>query len=91
MNALKRWLKAATKAEIRELASLAGTSKSYVNQLANGTRNASPDMAGHLSSAAGVIALTSKEALRRLPALSRGDLNIVCDRCQYFRRCRDGK
>jgi len=90
MNKLKKWLKSATKAEIRALASKAGTTTSYLNQIANNFRNASPYKAGRIVDAAAEIALTSEDGnCKRLPRLTRGYLSGVCASCDYYKQCHE--
>ena len=88
MNKLKKWLISATKAEIRELAEKADTSKAYINKIANGLRNASPYKAGRIADAAKQVELLSDDWNRkRLPRLTRGDLSNVCRKCDYYVKC----
>lgn len=88
MNQLKKWLKAATKQEHEDLIRLAGTTYSYINQLANESRKASPEMAGRIAYAAAQIAWSGgRESFNRLPKLERGDLNDTCNKCPYYKGC----
>lgn len=89
MNRLKTWLKAATNAEKRMLALQAATTSKYINQLANGSRNASPEMAGRISAAAQEIRQREVDRIHRLPILTRGNLNSQCAACIYYRDCHD--
>jgi len=85
MENLKLWAKSATKAELRQLAKEADTSKSYLNQLINGHRKASVEKVADICAAANTIRAHASDGVERLPVLLRGDLHPVCARCEYFK------
>lgn len=85
MNAMKKWMAAATADEQSNLAENAGTSRSYLYQIASGHRkNIEADLAGRIEEAAKLLRKASKN---RLPKITRGDLSPVCRACPYLKRC----
>lgn len=72
----KRWMKQSSPDEKKALAKGAKTSVNMLYQLGYGTRKASSELAARVeNAAAGEIA--------------RGDLNATCEKCPYFKRCRN--
>jgi len=88
---IKRWMRKARKAEIRELAKLSRSSAGYLNQIANGWRNPSPELGGRLARAAESIRLATEESKIRLPVMTRGDLVPTCNECPFYKKCREAQ
>jgi hypothetical protein len=86
MNALRRWMLLATRAEQLRLASGAGTGRQYLYQLADGRRNPSAELAAAIELSAASI---SKESKGRLPKLGRQDLCAACRVCPYSPNCKE--
>lgn len=84
MNAMKKWMAAATPSEQEELAAAAGTSRNYLYQVASGKRVMMPGLAGRIEVAAKPLRRASKN---RLPELTRADLSPVCGACPYAIKC----
>lgn len=84
MNAMKKWMLAATTREQEQLAADADTSRDYLYQVASGHRTPQPRLAGRIEKAAHNLRKASKN---RLPELTRGDLSPVCHDCVYLKRC----
>jgi len=84
MNAMKKWMKAATAAEQLELAATAGTTRNYLYQIAGGHRTPSAETAGRIVDAAFRIRKASKN---RLPELNRASLSPTCRVCPHALRC----
>lgn len=82
---LKKWMKAASTAEQKELAKLADTTHAYLYHLSCGLRVADADLAGRLEDAAIKV---SKSAKRKLPLLTRKDLSPACAKCPYNKKCK---
>lgn len=74
---------AATAGEQAELASIAGTSRANLYQIASGERNASADLAVRLDRAARALRRTNKT----LPLLPRSKLCAACGGCEYAKKC----
>lgn len=83
MNAMKKWMAAATVAEQEELAKLAVTSRAYLYQIAIGHRIAQAELAGRLETAAATLRKRNKH----LPKLLRTELALVCEGCPYAKKC----
>jgi hypothetical protein len=81
MRLLRRWLKKASSEERKLLASLSGTSKTYLYMLSEGLRVASPDMAAS-------IVKSSRKINKTLPRLEIGDLSPVCGNCSFYKKCK---
>lgn len=77
-NLIKEWMRDTTPAQQIKLAKLAGTSRTYLYQLANGTRKASADLATRIENAAEI--LSSKEFTGLLPKYF---VSESCKGCQY--------
>lgn len=77
----------ATADEIRALAKGADTSREYLYQVANGHRHLSPELAGQIEVASGIIRNQNKKTKARLPLLTRGVLAGACAGCPYFKKC----
>lgn len=84
MNAIKKWMLAATADEQAKLAKAANTSRNYLYQLASNQRTASSDLAARIEIAAKPLRLASKN---RLPELTRADISPVCGACPYAIKC----
>lgn len=84
MNAMKKWMTAATADEQEKMAELADTSRNYLYQVAAGARVPTPALAGRIEQAARQLRKASKN---RLPVLTRADLSPVCGACPYAQRC----
>lgn len=85
MNAMKKWMAAATVREQMYLAKTAGTSRSYLYQIASGHRkNIEAGLAGRIEQAALPLRKASKN---RLPRLTRADISPVCRACPYAKKC----
>lgn len=82
-NLIKNWMETATPAQQKALAKFAGTSRTYLYQLANGTRKASSEMAAKLENAAEL--LSQKENIGLLP---RYFVSKICNGCHYAREKR---
>lgn len=85
MNALKKWLAAATPAQQRLLAKRAGTTFAVLRQTAgayrtNGKLTLTPDFAKRLELASRGIPV--------VPALNREELCPACGRCEFAKQCR---
>lgn len=81
---LKKWMKLATAREQADLAKRARTSREYLYQLSNGVREASPEIAGRIETAAEKIRQKSDG---RLPGITRAELSPVCGGCPYAKKC----
>lgn len=86
MNAMKKWMAAATTGEQEQLAKLAGTSRDYLYQVASGHRTPLTKLAGRIEAAAKEIRKVSKG---RLPELLRTDLSPVCAECPFAPKCKE--
>lgn len=84
MNAMKKWMTAATADEQEALAKSAKTSREYLYQISSGHRIPEPDLAGRIEQAAKPLRKASKN---RLPILTRADLSPVCHACPYAKKC----
>lgn len=82
MNAIKRWLRASSAKEQRQLARLARTSVGQLKQIAGGYRRASASLAIRLERAAGKLNNS------KLPPLLREQMALSCRRCDFARKCR---
>lgn len=83
MNKFKQWMDTSTTHDKIKLANHAGTSAGHLYQLASGDRSPSADLAGALE----------KAFDKFYPSLgiTRGDLNLACARCPYFKQCMKAK
>lgn len=84
MNAMKKWMLAATADEQAKLAKAAKTSRNYLYQLASNQRTASSDLAARIEIAAKPLRVSSKN---RLPEITRADISPVCGACPYATKC----
>ena len=84
-NPLHTWMTLATAGEQAELASLAGTSRAHLYQLAAGRRTTSAALAGRLANASRVLHRRNET----LPLLRRSDLCPACAACEYAQRCEE--
>lgn len=87
MNALRRWMTAATAEEKSKLAKLAGLSRAALAWAAGGYRSGgradvAPEAARKIELAAGKIARDG------LPTIRREDLSPACGRCELAKRAR---
>lgn len=85
MNAMKKWLQAATPEEAIRLATLSKTSVAYLRQMAGGYRKegrVGADLAQALERA------SIKVARAGLPKLSLGALCAACSKCKYLKGCK---
>lgn len=80
---LKVWMSAATKGEQEELASIAGTSRAMLYQLASGQRNAGPALARRIDIAAKALRRRNKD----LPLVPRAKLCAACGECEFAKKC----
>lgn len=84
MNAMKKWMTAATADEQVKLAEAAHTSRAYLYQIASGRRMPTAELAGSIEAAARELRKVSKN---RLPELTRADLALACESCPYAKKC----
>ena len=85
MTDLVTWMGAATPEEIKRLAKAANTTPNYLRHMAAGRREPSAQMAGQIEKATREIE-KGKHGLR-LPAITRGEINIACAKCPYYKQC----
>lgn len=86
-NVLQRWLGKATFDELKQLATLAGTSVEVIRQTANayrtdGVLSTSPELAKKIEQAA------AKLHRKGLPVVNREALCPACGGCDFAKRCR---
>ena len=85
MNILRKWLIAATTAELNDLLARTGVSKGHYYKLSTGERSASADTAGVIEQAGNEIReARRKDGLTNLPELRRGDICNACGKCPYY-------
>lgn len=84
MNAMKKWMKAATTTEQKALAGVSGASRNYLYQIASGHRTPTASVAARIEIAAAPLIRASKG---RLPELTRADLADACANCPYAKKC----
>jgi RNase P subunit RPR2 len=88
LSIFKHWMVAATVAEQVQLAELAGTTRGYLYQLANGYRSADASLAGRIEEASKVMHRRSKG---RLSKVYRTDLCPSCRTCPYATKNKNKK
>jgi transcriptional regulator with XRE-family HTH domain len=86
MAKFKTWWKEAASSEKKQVAEFASSSVMTLWQYANGTRRPSPDMAGRLEEAIAIVNRLPRH--KKLPEVTRGDLNDVCATCKYYKECK---
>lgn len=89
MNALQKWLAAATPEEKQALAKHAGSSYGALRQAAGsyktgGKLSLTPEFADRIIAAADYI------HRRGLPILHKGDLSPACRTCKFYKQCGKG-
>lgn len=87
MNALRRWMTAASNDEKTQLAKMGKTSRGQLYQLAGGHRRCSAEAARALEVAA--TRLRAKNP--KLPPLLRTDLCAACAACEFAKTCLKGR
>lgn len=84
-NTLRAWMRAATTAQLDELAKRAKTSRNYLHQLAGGHRTAGAEIAGRIEEASRLMRVESRFTL---PWIDRASLCPACAGCPYAGKCR---
>lgn len=84
MNAMQRWMSAATPDEKDRLAALAKTSRGQLYQLAGGHRYCSAQSARLIELAAAKLRAKNPN----LPPLLRTDLCAACAACEFAKQCK---
>lgn len=89
MNVIKQWMRLATTQEQEQLATAAGTKRSYLYHLAGEKtkaykREPLPPLAIALERASVVL---HKQSKGRLPLIYRTDLVTACRECSFAQKC----
>lgn len=84
MSALSQFMQAANAAQQEALARKAGTSRSYLYQLAAGDRTASAELAADIERASHVV----RRGAGSLPIVPREQLCPACAKCEFLEAAR---
>lgn len=84
MNALARFMAAASTAQQESLAERADTSRSYLYALAAGKRSASAELAASIERASRTV----RRGAPGLPIVPREEVCPACASCEFLRRAR---